>query len=276
MKIEIYEPNKYLKLGIKIWPMMFAELKTCRGLTWRLFVRDLTAKYKQSVFGVLWILIMPFIAIGTFIYLNRTGIINIGHVGMPYPLYALIGLSVFQLFSTGIVSGCNSLVSAGDMITKINFPRESLVIASLAQALFEFLIKLFFIFLLIMIYHLPLRWEMVFLPLMVLPIVILTLGLSLVLSLVNGILRDTAQMVVLLTSFLMFLTPVLYPVPEGKAYLFQLNPLTPLVNAPRDLIVYGTIKNPLDFGLAAILSVLIFFIAWRMFHLVETKIPERV
>ena len=263
-------------MGIKIWPAMFEEMRDSKGLTWRLFIRDLTAKYKQSVLGCLWVVIMPFIAIGTFMYLNRAGILNIGDVDMPYPLYALIGLSVFQLFSTGLASGCNSLVSAGDMITKINFPRESLVFASLSQAIFEFLIKSGLIVLMFVIYQFTPSWQVVFFPLAVVPLVILTVGLSLILSLVNGVLRDTANVVVLLTSFLMFLTPVLYPIPQEKFYLFKLNLLIPLVNAPRDLIAYGTIQNPSDYLVASIIAVLVFFISWRIFHLAETKISERV
>lgn len=276
MKREIYEPNKYLKLGARIWPTMFSELKDCQDLIWHLFKRDLIAKYKQSVLGCLWVVIMPFVAIGTFMYLNRAGILNIGDIDMPYPLYALIGLTVFQLFSTGLASGCNSLVSAGDMITKINFPRESLVFASFSQAIFEFLIKSGLIFILFIVYKFIPSWPIVFFPLCVAPLIILTVGLSLILSLVNGVLRDTANVVVLLTSFLMFLTPVLYPLPEEKFYLFKLNLLIPLVNAPRDLIVYGAIQNPLDYFVASIVAVLVFFISWRIFHLAETKIPERV
>ena len=276
MKNEIYEPNKYLKLGIKIWPTMFGELRDCKDLIWHLFKRDITAKYKQSIFGCLWALIMPFIAIGTFMYLNRAGIFNIGDVGIPYPVYALIGLSVFQLFSTGLVAGCNSLVSAGDMITKINFPRESLVIASLAQTIFEFVIKLILIVLFFIIYRFVPSWHIIFLPLVIMPVIILTLGLSLILSLLNGILRDTANVVSLLMSFLMFLTPVLYPVPQKQSYLFNLNPLTPLISAPRDIIAYGAIQKPVEYGVASAIAILIFFIAWRIFHLVETKIPERI
>jgi ABC-type polysaccharide/polyol phosphate export permease len=74
----------------------------------------------------------------------------------------------------------------------------------------------------------------------------------------------------------MFLTPVLYPIARGGNLLFALNPLTPLVNAPRDLIIYGHIKDPASFYIASAFSILIFFMSWRAFHLVETKIPERL
>ena len=272
----IYEPNRQLKLGIKIWGEMFQELKDSRELIVRLFLRDLSAKYKQAVFGNLWQLIMPFVAIGTFMYLNRAGVINIGHTDLPYPLFALIGLSVWQLFSSGINAGCQSLVNAGDMIAKVNFPRESLVFSSMAQAVFEFIVKIFMIIFLFVFYRYLPPWQIIFFPLAVLPIMVLAVGLSLILSLVNGILRDTANLINLLTTFLMFLTPVLYPLTNKNFLLFKLNPLSALVSAPRDLIMYGRITQPLDFCLAAVVSFLSFFIFWRVFHIMETKIPEKI
>jgi len=276
MKKVIYEPNKYLKTGIGIWRTMFEEIGEGRELIWRLFVRDLSAKYKQSVLGYVWVLVTPFIAIGTFMVLNKSGIFTIGSTDIPYPLFALIGLAVWQLFVTGINSGCQSLVGAGDMITKINFPREVLVLASLAQALFEFGIKCVLIILFFMIFQFYPSWQIIFFPLLVLPMLILTLGFSLILSLVNGIIRDTANTVGIITTFLMFLTPVLYPIPANGNLFFKLNPLAALVNAPRDIIAYGYVKEPMEFIVASGLSFILFLIFWRIFHLVETKIPERI
>ena len=119
-------------------------------------------------------------------------------------------------------------------------------------------------------------WQIVFFPLAIIPILILALGFSLILSLVNGILRDAANAVSFLTTFLMFLTPVLYPVSTEKFLIFKLNPLSALINAPRDLIAYGHIKEPVDFLVSSVFSVLLFLISWRVFHLAETKIPERI
>jgi lipopolysaccharide transport system permease protein len=274
--VTVYEPNKYLKRGIRIWKDMFVELWESRDLIWRLFSRDLSAKYRQSLLGYLWLLLLPFAAIGTFMYLNRVGIVNIDTVDVPYPLFALIGVTTWQLFSVGIVAGTSSIVSAGSMIIKINFPRETLVFASMAQSLFEFLIKLVLIVIFFVIFKYVPSKAIIFFPLAVIPLIILTTGLSLILSLVNGVLRDTANAVGLLSMFLMFLTPVLYPISLQKAYLLRLNPLVALINTPRDLIVYGRIQEPISFIIATIVAVMLFLIAWRIFHLVETKIPERL
>lgn len=276
MQYNVYEPNKFLKMGIKIWPHMFRELFASRELIWRLFIRDWSARYRQAALGYLWALIMPFVAIGTFAFLNSAGVLNIGATDAPYPIFALIGVTVWQLFASGLVAGCNSIVGAGGMVSKINFPREVLVFSSVSQAFFEFLIKTVLIVILFIVYKYTPSWAIILSPLALVPMIALTLGLSLILSLVNGVLRDTANMVALVTTFLMFLTPVLYPIARGDNLLFALNPLSPLVNAPRDLIIYGHIKDPVSFYIASAFSVLIFFMSWRAFHLVETKIPERI
>ncbi len=276
MEENVYFPNKHLKLGVRIWPRMFRDLIRSRELIWRLFLRNLAAKYKQAVLGYLWAFIMPFIPIGTFMFLNRAGIVNIGSTDMPYALFALIGLSIWQLFSVGIISGTNSIVSAGSVVSRINFPREVLVFASMAESIFEFLTKSVLIVLFFFAFKFRPSWCTVFFPLALIPILILTLGLSLLLSLINGVLRDTANVVSLLVTFLMFLTPVLYPISGAKALIFKLNPISPLITAPRDLIAHGCIKDPAGFVVATVLSFVLFFVAWRIFYIAETKIPERL
>lgn len=105
-----YMPDKYLKLGFRIWVKMLQELIKSRDLIWRLFVRDFLAKYKQTVLGVLWAIIMPLLMIGTFVFLNRTGVLNIGKTDVPYPIFALVGLSIWQLFAAGLTIYTNRVL----------------------------------------------------------------------------------------------------------------------------------------------------------------------
>lgn len=273
---KIYTPNYILKRGIYIWKDMFAELISSHELIWRLFIRDISAKYRQSILGYVWVLIIPFISIGAFVILNKSGIIHIAETDIPYPLFALIGISIWQIFSKGIAAGCNSLVAAGSMIGKINFPREVLVFASFGQALFEFMIKCILIVILCFVFQYKPHLEILFFPLFLIPIIILTIGLSLIFSLINGIFRDFGNSITYVLTFLMFLTPVLYPLKDSKNIFLILNPLSPLITAPRDLIIYGTINQPLEFFIASVLSVLVFFICWRIFHIAESMIAERI
>lgn len=277
MDYTVYEPNKYVKMGIKVWPLMVRQLIEGRELLWRLFVRDWAVRYKQSALGYLWVILNPLIAVATFLLLNRAGILNVGKLDIPYPLYALIGLSVWQLFSGGLFSGCVSITAAGGMVSKINFPREVLVLSSVGQVLFEFLIKFALIGAFFFYFGFtPKWWGVVLFPLSIIPIFMFTLGLSFVFSLVTGIVRDTPSFLSLVTMLLMFLTPVVYPITGDKSLLFRLNPLFSLVNAPRDILIYGFVKEPADFFVVSVLSVLLFLISWRFFYLVESKIPERL
>ena len=80
----------------------------------------------------------PIITVGIFVFLNRAGILNIGETSVPYPIFALMGISIYGIFSTGLSVCSNSIIGAGSMVVKINFPKISLVIASMGQSLVDF------------------------------------------------------------------------------------------------------------------------------------------
>ncbi len=278
-QVKLYRPDAQLELGFfAIWREMLDELINSRELIWRLFLRDFMAKYRQSILGVLWALIMPLVAVGTFVLLNQSGVLNIGDTGVPYPVFALLGLTIWQLFATGLTSCSNSIVGGGSMVIKINFPKESLVIASMAQSIFEFVARIALLIVVFAIYGIVPAWTTLFLPFALIPLILLTLGLGFLLSLSNVLMRDVANIVTLLTTFLLFLTPVLYPSPQTGLFttLNMYNLLTPLVTGPRDLVIVGHLSQPSQFLWVSLFSFLIFVISWRIFHLVEPRMAERV
>ena len=144
--LKTYEPDAQLRRGLfSLWREMFAEMISNHELIWRLFLRDFLAKYKQVVFGFLWAIIMPLTMIGGFSFLNKAGLLNIGRTDIPYPAFALLSLTIWQLFARGLSVTSGSIIEAGGMVAKINFAKESLVIASFAQAVFESFIRLILI-----------------------------------------------------------------------------------------------------------------------------------
>ncbi|MEJ2307671.1 MAG: hypothetical protein P8Y30_09095 [candidate division WOR-3 bacterium] len=118
------------------------ELTHNKWLTFQLFKRDFFAVYKQSLVGFFWAFIVPIVSVGTFIILNRSGILEFGKIEVPYPIYAILGMAFWQLFSTGLITTSNSLVKAGSMLVKINFSKKSLVIASATQSLIAFIVQM--------------------------------------------------------------------------------------------------------------------------------------
>jgi lipopolysaccharide transport system permease protein len=98
------------------------------------------------------------------------------------------------------------------------------------------------------------------------------------LSLLTGVFRDTVNIVTLLTTFLLFLIPVLYPAPESGLFVAvnKWNPLSHLIIACRDIVFIGKFSNPAGFWGSTLFSLLIFVSFWRFFHIVEPKIAERI
>lgn len=278
-KIVIYEPDNSIKKGyLNIFLEIFSEIKNNWWLIYQFFKRDLLASYKQTFVGIFWAFLMPLVSIGAFLLLNKSGILKTGGIHVPYPLYAMLGLAFWQVFSSGIVACSNSLVNAGSMIVKINFSKKSLVIASIGQPILSFSIQMVITFSLFIYYGIKPSLIVVLLPFLLMPILFFTIGLGFILSLVNGIMRDVGNILSVIVTFIMFITPVFYVKPtEGiLSSITRFNPLYYLISVPRDLILKGEIEELGCYLIICILSITTFIVCIAVFHLTETRIAERV
>ena len=278
-KAVIYFPDKLNKQGYpSLFKEMFGEIFSNQWLTYQLFKRNFVATYKQSVLGVFWALIIPLVSVGLFIFLNKGGIFDVGNITIPYPLFAVAGMALWQLFSVGLTLGTNSLVTAGAMITKINFPKKSLIISAVAQGCITFLIPIGVVFILFASYGVVPPLTALLVPLAIIPLLLLTLGLGFVLSLVNAVLRDAGNGISIMVTFLLFATPVLYAKPPSGivATVSAYNPLYYLISVPRDLLVIGRATGLEGFAYSALLSLVVFLTCLMVFHLSETRITERI
>ncbi|MFX0091011.1 MAG: ABC transporter permease [Candidatus Hodarchaeota archaeon] len=283
----IYVPDRPLKNGIiGLWKEIFREMLDSRSLTWYFFLRDFKGSYGQSLLGIGWAFLVPFATLLTFIIMQASNILNVGDIGaIPYPIYALLGMSFWQLFVTCLGRGTTSLTSAGSMIKKLNFPREPLVFASLGVGLIPFLLQIGVVLFLIIFSGfiwpgqavIP-HWQIFLLPLFLIPILLLSCGFSFLLSIINVIMRDVGRAIPLGLTFLLFITPIGYTTSETSVIgtLARYNPLFYLCVGPRDMILTGSTDFTLGFVLSFALSVFIFFFCWMAFHLAKDKVPERL
>lgn len=257
---------------------MFGEVASSKWLTWQLFKRNFNALYRQSLLGIAWVLIAPLISVGTFIFLNASGIINVGDISVPYPLFAMAGIALWSLFSMGLTLSSNALVGASSMITKINFTREPLVISAIFQGIVPSLIQIVVVFVLFAWYQVMPPLTVLLAPLAAIPLLVLTLGLGFLLSLINAVMRDVGNVISIVVTFLLFLTPVLYakPVSGISAVVSRYNPLYYLVAVPRDLVTSGGTAEWQGYLYSTLFSIVVLFIGWLAFHLTETRIAERV
>jgi lipopolysaccharide transport system permease protein len=291
-RVVSYLPDNSLRRGyLSLFGDIVRELVRTQWLTYQLFKRDVVSFYKQSLLGTFWIVFVPLVTVGTFILLKGSGVVAVGKLDAPYSVFAVLGTAVWQLFSQGLVAGANSLVLGGDLITRINFSKKSLVIASMGRTVVSFLV-LVVLSLILMIGHTLAGWHyqpklgILLLPVVLLPMLLLTLGMSFYLALLNGIVRDIGTMLSMVVTFLMLLTPVLYDKPRvtaGSAWsaralalVTDYNPLHYLVAAPRDLVLQGSISELSGFLAASAVSLVVFLVGIVGFHLTETRIAERI
>lgn len=278
-KIVSYEPDNCLKQGyIGLARGIVRDLSENRWLTFQVFKRDLFAMYKQSVVGLLWLIINPVVSVGTFVLLNRSGVFDIGQIDAPYPIYAVLGMAFWQLFAVGLTASANSMVNAGAMISKINFSKKSLVIASVGNSILSFLIQFVLVLLLFALYGKTPSLAILAVPLLAIPMMMFSLGIGFIVALLNSFLRDVGTAIPVLVNFLLLLTPVLYAKPKAGVIgtLTKYNPAHYLVSVPRDIILTGHSDHLAGFFVAIGLSVAVFVVCLTIFHLTESRVAERV
>ncbi|MFC1711958.1 ABC transporter permease [Patescibacteria group bacterium] len=256
---------------------MVKNIIDSKELIWQLFLRNFKSRYKQSFLGWAWIFLLPIVTMGTFLLLNMSGVIKIGDIPAPYPIYGLLGVSIWGIFSNGWLSLTDSITSAEQLVTKINFPKESLVISSYGHVVVDFLIRLLLVLIVFLVYGLRPSLLLSFFPIFILPLILLTLGLGFITSVLNVIVRDTKKIISVGMNFFLFLMPIMYTIPEKGllSVVNKYNPIYFLINTPRDVIISGNINNPVGFVISAVFSLFIFFIGWYIFYISQFILGEK-
>lgn len=232
--------------------------------------REIFARYRGSFLGLLWTLINPvlMLSIYTFVF----GVVfkvrlepQNGHLHDDQFAFAMLlftGLILFNLFSECLSRAPGLILANVNYVKKVIFPLEILPLVSLGSALFHAGISFLVLFVSLLIMEHPIAWTIIFLPIILLPLILFTVGLSWILASLGVFVRDTGQLISLFLTMLLFLSPIFYPasaLPESiRDYLF-LNPLTLIIEQARAVILYG---QPPDWNSLALYYLLALFIAW--------------
>lgn len=215
-----------------------------RPLIWQMTKREVIGRYRGSVMGLLWSFFNPILmlAVYTFvfsvIFQARWGASVGGKT--EFALMLFTGIIVHSLFAECVNRAPGLILGNVSYVKKVVFPLEILPWVTLGSALFHALISITVLLLAyITIYH-TLNWTIIFLPLLLAPFILFILGMTWFLSAAGVYLRDIGQITGLLTTVLMFLSPVFYPItalPEAYRGLLYLNPLTFIIEQARSLIL---------------------------------------
>lgn len=240
MKLEtkIYQKENNLHIG-KLLKDSLKDIYTSRFLAKQLAVRDIKAQYRQSYLGIFWAFITPLTTAFVWIFLNMSGTIQLTDTGIPYPVYAFAGTLLWSILNEAINSPMTSTKSAGGILSKINFPKEALLVSGIYKLLFNSAIKIVLLLVFLVVFGIGFHSSLLLFPFAFLGVILFGTTIGLFITPIGMLYNDIAKIISLGLSFVMYITPVVYAIPkEGiMKTLMELNPLTPLILTTRDLIV---------------------------------------
>jgi lipopolysaccharide transport system permease protein len=259
MKTTIYTPQSSMTSPAKMVRTMFKDLFSGKELAWQLAVRDIKAQYRQTALGLLWAFILPLAHTLTWIFLNASGIVTVRETDLPYPVYVFTGTMLWAIFMYAVNAPLQQTTAAKQMLAKINFPREALVVSGIYQTLFNGGIKIVLLLAVLAVMGIWPGWSLLWFPLAVLSLILAGTALGLLITPVGLLYTDVGKSLPLLLQFLMYLTPVVFAMPASgfAAVIYKLNPMTPLIlNArnwltgmPSEYLGYFVTVNVLLLGL---------------------------
>lgn len=240
----------------------------------RMTKREVVGRYKGSVIGIAWSFFNPLLMLLVYtfvfskIFQSRWPASSTNSTG-DFAIMVFTGMMIHAFFSECLNKSPDTLLSNKNYITKVVFPLEILTIINLGVAFFHLVISLLVICVaMIWLGHYPSVAALAF-PVVILPLILGTAGVTWITASLGVYIRDIGQLVVFLSSILLFLSPVFYPVsalPPKYQSLISLNPLTFFIEATRDTLLRGLMPETSQLGIAYAISILIFFAGYYWFQ----------
>src|ERR1051326_6304069 len=190
--ITVYTPESELRSPLRLVRAMLQDLLVSRELAWRLMVRDIRARYRTSVLGVLWAFVSPIMTAAVFVVLNKTGAINIGVTDIPYPVFVMCGTILWQFFLSSLNLPLGAVSGGRSLLAKANFPREALLLSAMGQTLFDLSIKLLVLAIVFAIYRIPLTWGLLMAPFALLMLMLLGVVIGMTLMPIGMLYSDVS------------------------------------------------------------------------------------
>lgn len=213
----------------------FKDLWRYKELFYFLSWRDILVRYKQTVIGIIWALVRPFLTMVIFTVVFSK-IAKLPSNGVPYPIMVFAALLPWQFFANSLSESSNSLLSNANIISKVYFPRLVLPISAVVTSFVDFLISFFLLIVLMFYYHFTPTWKLCTLPVFIILAVISALGPGFLIAALSVKYRDFKYVVPFIVQFGFFISPVGFNtnvIPEKWRLLYSLNPMVGIIDGFR-------------------------------------------
>jgi len=260
------QPTSLMALGKTLW--------SNRQLIAQMTRREVLGRYKGSVLGLAWSFFNPvlMLAVYTFVFSvvfqMRWGL-GEEESKTQFAVVLFVGMIVHGLLAEVLNRAPGLILGNVNYVKKVVFPLEILPVVSMGAALFHSLVSFGVLLLAFALFNGFLHWTAVLAPLVVLPLVILTLGLAWMLASLGVFLRDVGQTIGVVTTVMMFLAPVFYPitaVPEELRPLMMANPLTFIIEQAREVLIWGRLPNWIGLGIYTLIATTVAWAGYAWFQ----------
>jgi lipopolysaccharide transport system permease protein len=244
-----------------------------RQLIVQMTKREVVGRYKGSAFGLAWSFFNPvfMLVVYTFVFseIFKSRWPGGDDSKTQFAVVLFVGMIVLSLFSEVLNRAPGLILSNVNYVKKVVFPIEILPVIAMGAALFHSLISLGVLLAAFVLFNGYLHWTAIFTPLVLLPLVILTTGLAWMLASLGVFLRDVGQTIVIITTVLMFLSPVFYPVtavPERFRPFIMAQPLTFIIEQAREVLIWGHMPNWTGLGVYTLAATAIAWAGYAWFQ----------
>jgi lipopolysaccharide transport system permease protein len=279
LKETIYSPQSmpdgigsYIKAIIK-------DFKLGHNLGKQLFERDLKAQYRQSFLGIFWAFAPAFVTALLWIFLNSSKVIKVEVTGMSFALFTTTGTLMWQIITQSLNTLMSSVKSGQSLLTKLNFPRESLLIHAFYTVVFNIAILLVITCLIALFMGWHPTWSILFFPLVLIDLMIVGFALGLLFHSIFSLIADFSKMVTMALPFIMYVSAVVFPKPTTggiSSFVFNINPFTHLIIFSRDIFTGLPLESVVPFTIISVISVALFFVGLVMYRITMPIIIERM
>lgn len=277
LPVTIYTPESPMRHPARLLAAMASDLWASRELAWRLFVRDISAQYRQSLFGYVWAFLPPLVTTATWTYLSRSHILNIGQTPIAYPAFVLSGTLLWGAFIDALNLPLKAFNSGRSLLSRINFPREALLLGALADVLFNLGVRSLLLIPVFLWFKVPLGPSLMLFPVGVAALLMLGMGLGLLLNPLAILYSDVGRALGVISPFWMLLTPVVYPPPARGlgAWLAKWNPASPIIITTRDWLSSAPANHLGGFLVVTGAALLTLMAGWLLFRITMPIVIER-
>ncbi|AUC78007.1 polysialic acid transporter [Nonlabens sp. MB-3u-79] len=238
LETKVYQRGNSLNLT-QILKGSLKDIYTSRFLAKQLASRDIKSQYRESLLGIFWAFVTPLSTALVWIFINNSGAVALDDTGVPYALFVFSGTLMWSTLTDAI--NMPMMITRGSMgiMSKINFPKEALIISGFYKLLYNSSFKILLLVFFFIFFSVSLSWNMLFFPLTFFILIMAGMTLGLLITPLGMLFNDVSKFIALALRFVMYVTPVVYTIPKEGILktLMEWNPLTPLLLINRNVLL---------------------------------------